>query len=46
LAYELLGERKLALEMIAKAVKLGYPVKNIETEPDLVNLRRDPAYLK
>lgn len=46
LAYELLGNRMQALAMIAKAVKLGYPVKNIEAEPDLVELRRDPAYLK
>jgi serine/threonine-protein kinase len=46
LAYELLSERRQALEMIAKAVKLGYPVKNIEAEPDLADLRRDPAFLK
>lgn len=46
LAYELLGNRMQALAMIAKAVNLGYPVKNIEAEPDLVDLRRDPAYLK
>lgn len=46
LAHELLGNRTQALATIAKAVQLGYPVKNIEAEPDLVELRRDPAYLK
>lgn len=46
LAYELLGNRKLALEMLAKAKQLGYPAKFIEAEPDLLSLRRDPAYLK
>jgi serine/threonine-protein kinase len=44
LAYELLGRRTLALDAIAKAVRLGYPVKFVEAEPDLVALRRDPGY--
>jgi serine/threonine-protein kinase len=44
LGYELLGKRTLALEAIDKALKLGYPVKYIEAEPDLVALRRDPHY--
>lgn len=46
LAYELLGNRKLALAAIAQARSLGYPIKSIEAEPDLVALRRDPGYLK
>ncbi|NDI86451.1 serine/threonine-protein kinase [Undibacterium crateris] len=46
MAYELLGDRQLALAEIAKAVQLGFPVKSIEAEPDLMALRRDPAYLK
>lgn len=46
LAYELLGERQVALTELAKAVKLGYPIKLIEAEPDLMALRRDPNYLK
>jgi eukaryotic-like serine/threonine-protein kinase len=44
LAYELLGDRKLALAAIAAALRLGYPAKYVEAEPDLVALRRDPAY--
>jgi serine/threonine-protein kinase len=44
LAYELLGLRALALGAIANAVRLGYPLKYIEAEPDLVSLRRDPGY--
>ena len=44
LTYELLGQRALALDAIAKAVRLGYPVKYVEAEPDLVDLRRDPGY--
>ncbi|WP_295751870.1 serine/threonine-protein kinase [Undibacterium sp.] len=45
LAYELLGNRKLALEEIAKAKSFGYPAEFIEAEPDLVALRRDASYL-
>ncbi|MCS0632176.1 protein kinase [Telluria mixta] len=44
LAYELLGDRKRALAAIAAALRLGYPVKYVEAEPDLVALRRDPDY--
>jgi serine/threonine-protein kinase len=44
LAYELLGKRALALDAIAKARRLGYPAEFIDAEPDLVALRRDPAY--
>jgi serine/threonine-protein kinase len=44
LAYELLGRRQLALDAIARALRLGYPLKYIEAEPDLVALRRDPGY--
>ena len=44
LADELLGERVQALAAIARARRLGYPLKFIEAEPDLVALRRDPAY--
>jgi serine/threonine-protein kinase len=44
LAYELLGKRAQALDAIAKAKRLGYPAKLIDAEPDLVALRRDPAY--
>jgi len=44
LAHELLGNRKAALEEIARAKLLGYPVKLIEAEPALVQLRRDASY--
>jgi serine/threonine-protein kinase len=44
LAYELLGDRKRALATIAEALRLGYPAKYVEAEPDLVALRRDPGY--
>lgn len=44
LAYELLGNRADALAAIAKAKQSGYPEKFIDAEPDLVQLRRDPAY--
>lgn len=46
LAYELLGQRDEALDEIGKAIELGYAIKSIESEPDLLNLRRDPRYLK
>jgi serine/threonine-protein kinase len=44
LAFELLGDRKQALAAIATALRLGYPAKYVEAEPDLVALRRDPEY--
>jgi serine/threonine-protein kinase len=44
LAYELLGDRKQALAAITAALRLGYPVRYVEAEPDLVALRRDPGY--
>lgn len=44
LAFELLGDRKQALAAIAAALRLGYPTKYVEAEPDLVALRRDPEY--
>ncbi|WP_062064646.1 serine/threonine-protein kinase [Cellvibrio sp. OA-2007] len=40
LAYELLGERDAALASLIKAVELGFPVKLIQAEPDLLDLRR------
>lgn len=44
LAYELLGQRDAALVAVNKARRLGYPVKFIDAEPDLVALRRDERY--
>ena len=40
LAYELLGERDAAVAALTKAVELGYPLKLIQAEPDLLELRR------
>ncbi|BCD95975.1 serine/threonine-protein kinase [Marinagarivorans cellulosilyticus] len=40
LAFELLGERNAALATLIKAVELGFPLKLIEAEPDLLELRR------
>ena len=44
LAYELLKQRDAALVAITTARRLGYPVKFIDAEPDLVALRRDERY--
>ncbi|UVW27240.1 serine/threonine-protein kinase [Massilia sp. H6] len=44
LAHELLGQRDAALLAINSARRLGYPVKFIDAEPDLVDLRRDARY--
>jgi serine/threonine protein kinase/Flp pilus assembly protein TadD len=40
LAYELLGERGKAIKKLTKAVELGFPLKLIQAEPDLLELRR------
>lgn len=44
LTYELLGQRAIALDAIARALRLGYPRKYVEAEPDLLGLRRDAGY--
>lgn len=46
LAYELLALRDEALTKLNKAIELGYSIKSLESEPDLLNLRRDPRYEK
>lgn len=46
LAYELLGQRDAAIAAIDHARRLGYPVKFIDAEPDLVALRRDERYVR
>ena len=45
LTYELIGDRPRALAAIIKAEQLGHPLKFIEAAPELVALRRDPAFL-
>jgi len=42
--YEQLGDRKLALQWIAKAIKGGFSRDLIEKEPTLAQLRLDPRY--
>jgi serine/threonine-protein kinase len=44
LTYELLHHRELALDALAQAKRLGYPVSAIDAEPDFVALRRDARY--
>jgi Flp pilus assembly protein TadD len=43
-AYEQLGERQLALEWLAKAVKSGYALDAIERSPSMASLRRDRRF--
>jgi serine/threonine protein kinase/tetratricopeptide (TPR) repeat protein len=42
--YEQLGDRELALQWIAKAIKAGYSRDLIEKSPTLAQLRLDPRY--
>jgi serine/threonine-protein kinase len=42
--HELLGERDHAIEIFERAVKAGFPLQYILDEPDLAELRQDPAY--
>jgi tetratricopeptide (TPR) repeat protein len=44
MAFELTGNRQRAIEELRLAVKYGLPEKVIDSEPDLVGLRRDPRY--
>ncbi len=44
LAYELTGNRGQAINALIRARKTGYPASAIDAEPDLAELRRDPAY--
>jgi serine/threonine-protein kinase len=46
LVYEIIGNRKLALEAIDQAAKAGYSVEDIEHEPELRTLRSDSRYLR
>ena len=44
LAYELAGQRDLALEAMKAALRAGQPAQEIEGEPTLRNLRADARY--
>ena len=45
-SFEMIDMRTQALTAIAKAKELGYPVRLIDAESELVGLRRDPKYLR
>ena len=42
--YELRGDRALAIDAIAKSIGPGYSLAEMERDPDLVQLRKDPAF--
>jgi hypothetical protein len=42
--YEQLGDRKLALQWISRAIKGGYSRDLIEKSPTLAQLRLDPRF--
>jgi len=44
IAFELAGQRKRALEYLGQAVQGGYSLSEIEIEPELNELRKDPGY--
>jgi serine/threonine-protein kinase len=44
IVFELGGRRDQAIRMLEDAVALGYPWKQIENDPELVSLRRDPRF--
>jgi Flp pilus assembly protein TadD len=44
--HEELGDRQLALEWLARSVKAGKEMKDVERSPWLKNLRQDPQYVK
>ncbi len=44
MVYELAGERARALGALERALKAGYPVKDLASEPELTALRSDARY--
>ena len=44
MAYELCGQRTQALAALERALMAGYSVEDVVREPDLTELRADPAY--
>jgi serine/threonine protein kinase/tetratricopeptide (TPR) repeat protein len=43
-AYEILGERRLALKYIHQALQKGYPVQQVTSDPDMQRLVQDPSF--
>lgn len=44
--FEMMGQREAAVSAINKARQLGFAMKIIEADPELLSLRRDPKYLR
>jgi hypothetical protein len=41
---ELAGRRPAALASLERCLKIGYAVRELEADPELQGLRRDPRY--
>lgn len=46
LVFELVQDRRQAINLIAEALQHGSPLSEIDQEPDLASLRRDPRFPK
>jgi len=44
--YEICGQRKQALDTTAAALKAGYSIDEFRRDPELLELRKDPGFLK
>ncbi len=44
LAYEVCHRRERALDCLNKSIRAGYSLKEVENEPELIELRKDPRY--
>jgi hypothetical protein len=42
--YEVLGERRLALKYVQKAIEKGYPAQQVINDPDMQSLILDPGF--
>jgi len=42
--YEALHDRDKALEWMAKALRSGYPIENVDSDPAMATLRADPRF--
>jgi serine/threonine-protein kinase len=44
--YEICGQRRQALDTMAAALKAGYSLDELRRDPELLELRKDPGFLK
>lgn len=44
--YEICGQRRQALETMAAALKAGYSMEEFGRDPELLELRKDPGFIK